>query len=125
MDDKLDRLTDIKIENFIWVIYIGIIILSWYANSKEKKYILYDDEQSKKEYRLLIILIFSVLLIIYSYFTKSSYDDVTKLNEFDTDKKKILTYAAFIGSILILISGIIFLSIAISDENIDTEIAFN
>lgn len=36
MNDKLDRLEDIKIENFIWVIYIGIIILSWYANSKEK-----------------------------------------------------------------------------------------
>lgn len=36
MNDKLDKLKDIKIENFIWIIYIGIIILSWYANSKKK-----------------------------------------------------------------------------------------
>ena len=39
--DKLDKLKDIKIENFVWVIYIIIIILSYYANSVEKKFLLY------------------------------------------------------------------------------------
>ena len=125
MNDRLDRLEDIKIENFIWVIYIGIIILSWYANSKEKKFILYNDEKSRQEYERLLILIFSILLFVYYYFTKDSYGDLKKLNYYDTDKKKILTYASFIGSLLILISGVIFLIIAITDDNIDTEIAFN
>lgn len=37
MNRKLDRLQDIRIENYIWVIYIIIIFISWYANSKEKK----------------------------------------------------------------------------------------
>ena len=125
MNDRLDRLEDIKIENFIWVIYIGIIILSWYANSKEKKFILYNDEKSRQEYQGLLILIFSILLFVYYYFTKDSYSDLKKLNYYDTDKKKILTYASFTGSLLILISGVIFLIIAITDDNIDTEIAFN
>ena len=125
MNDRLDRLEDIKIENFIWVIYIGIIILSWYANSKEKKFILYNDEKSRQEYQRLLILIFSILLFVYYYFTKDSYGDLKKLNYYDTDKKKILTYASFTGSLLILISGVIFLIIAITDDNIDTEIAFN
>ena len=125
MNDRLDRLEDIKIENFIWVIYIGIIILSWYANSKEKKFILYNDEKSRQEYQRLLILIFSILLFFYYYFTKDSYSDLKKLNYYDTDKKKILTYASFTGSLLILISGVIFLIIAITDDNIDTEIAFN
>ena len=44
---KLDKLKDIKVENFVWVIYIIIIILSYYANSVEKKFLLYDDEKSK------------------------------------------------------------------------------
>ena len=57
MNEKLERLKDIKTENFIWIIYIGIILLSWYANSKEKKAILYDDEVSRKEYQKLMILI--------------------------------------------------------------------
>ncbi len=125
MNDKLDRLEDIKIENFVWIIYIGIIILSWYANSKETKFILYDDEKAKKEYQNIMILIFTILVIIYAYFTKDSYDDLKKLNESDTEKKKILHLASFIGSFLVLISGFIFLGIVIVDDKIDTEIAFN
>lgn len=125
MNDKLDRLKDIKIENFIWIIYIGIIILSWYANSKEKNLILFNDEKSRQEYQNLIILIFSILVIIYYYFAKDGYDDVKNLNAFDSQKKKNLTYASFIGSALVLVSGIIFLTIAILDEEIDVEVAFN
>lgn len=125
MNNKEDRLEDIKIENYIWIIYIGIIILSWYSNSKEKKYLLYNDEQSKKEYQNLIILIFTILVIIYYYFAKSSYEDYKELNYNDSEKKKNLQLASLIGSVLILISGIIFLIIAIMDEDIDIELAFN
>ncbi len=125
MNDKLDRLEDIKIENFVWIIYIGIIILSWYANSKETKFILCNDEKAKKEYQNIMILIFTILVIIYCYFTKDSYDDLMNLNESDTEKKKILHLASFIGSFLVLISGFIFLGIVIVDDEIDTEIAFN
>lgn len=34
--EKKEKLKDIEIENNIWIIYIVIIILSWYANYKEK-----------------------------------------------------------------------------------------
>ena len=40
-------------------------------------------------------------------------------------KKKDLTYASFIVSLLILISRVIFLIIAIMDNNIDIELTFN
>ncbi len=125
MNSKLDRLQDIRIENYIWVIYIIIIFISWYANSKEKKFILYNDEVSRWEYQNLLVLIFSILLIIYYYFTKSSYDDLNELTINDSNKKIILTYASFIASLLIFISGMIFLTIAIMDEEIDVELAFN
>lgn len=125
MNNRLDRLKDIQIENLVWVIYIGIIVLSWYANSKEKQFILFQDEKSRKEYQNLLILIFTILIFIYFYFTKDSYEDLQSLQKGETSKKKILTYASFTGSVLILISGFIFLGIAILDDNIDTEIAFN
>ena len=125
MNEKLERLKDINTENFIWVIYIGIILLSWYANSKEKKVILYDDEVSRKEYQKLMILIFSILVVIYYSFAKDSYDDLLELSACDSLKKKNLTKASFLGSFLVLLSGVIFLGIAILDENIDVEIAFN
>lgn len=125
MNDRLDKLKDIEIENKIWIIYIGIIILSWYANSKEKTFLLYNDEKTKKEYQNLLILIFSILVIIYYYFAKDSYDKLININEFDSDKKKHLLYLSFIASFLILISEIIFLNIAIQDDQIDVELAFN
>lgn len=125
MKDRLDKLEDIKIENFVWLIYIGIIILSYYANSKEIKFILYNDEKARREYQNLLVLIFSILVIIYAYFAKDSYDDLKNLNESDSNKKKILHLASFIGSVLVLISGFIFLSIAVLDEEINVELAFN
>lgn len=125
MSEKEERLKDIKTEDLIWIVYIGIIILSWYANSKEKHFVLYNDEKSKKEYQNLMILIFSVLVIAYYYFAKDSLKDYQKLTPFDSKKKKNLTTASLIASIFILVSGLILLGIAITDEDIDIEIAFN
>lgn len=125
MSDKLDRLNDIRVENFVWIIYIGIIILSFIANAKEKEYFLTNNEQSRREYQALLIIIFVILIFIYFYFYKDSYDDMKKLKPTDSDKKKILVSLSYLGSLLILVSGAIFLIIAISDENIDTEIAFS
>ena len=120
-----DRLRDIKIEDFIWVIYLIIIGLSYYSNSLEKRYFLYNDIDSKEKYRKIIIVIFSILLIVYLYFLKDSYNDIVNIKESDSDKKKELIYLSFMGSLFILISGVIFLYIAYNDEDIDVELAFN
>ena len=125
MEDKLKRLKDIKTENFIWIIYLVIIFLSYYANSKEKNYILYNDQKSRQEYQTLLIIIFGILLIVYLYYVIDSYNEIKNLKYYDTAKKKNLTYASFIGSFLVLLSGIIFLTIAIIDDEINVEIAFN
>ena len=97
MNEDLNRLKDIKVENYIWIIYIGIIVLSWYANSKEKDFIINKNENSKKEYQALMILIFTILLFIYYYFTIDSYDDVRELTSLDSKKKFVLRYASFVG----------------------------
>ena len=125
MEDKLKRLNDIKTENFIWIIYLVIIFLSYYANSKEKNYILYNDQKSRQEYQTLLIIIFGILLIVYLYYVIDSYNEIKNLKYYDTAKKKNLTYASFIGSFLVLLSGIIYLTIAIIDDEINVEIAFN
>ena len=124
-DDLKNKLDEIKAEDFIWVIYIGIIFLSYYANSLETKYYLNNDFKSKEKYRQIMIFIFIILIIVYGYFLKSSLNDVKNLKPNDSDKKKLLVYASFLGSLLIFISGLIFLLIAISDENLDVELAFN
>jgi uncharacterized membrane protein len=120
-----EKLKQLKIEDFIWLIYIGIIFLSWYSNSLEKKYFLYNDIISKEKYRKIIIIIFSILVIVYLYFLNDSYKSIKNLKSYDTEKKKSLTNLSFIGSLLIAISGFIFLYIAIADDDINVELAFN
>ena len=122
MNDKLKQLT---IEDNIWILYIGIIILSWYSNSLERKYYLFNDLISKEKYRKIIILIFSILVIVYYYFLKSSYNDFINLKDKDSSKKKLLVTLSFIASFLIFISGIIFLYIALNDNDLSVELAFN
>ena len=125
LEEISDRLRELKIEDFVWVIYIGIIILSWYANSEEKNYFLNNNLNSRDRYRAVMIFIFIILVIVYSYFLTDSYESLKKLKSNDPEQKKQLTYISFIGSLLVFISGILFLYIVIKDESIDVEIAFN
>ncbi len=120
-----NKLRELKIEDFIWVIYVGIIMLSWYANSLERKYFIYKDINSKDKYREVMIIIFSVLVVVYYYFLKDSYDSIREININDSEEKRNLLYLSFVASLLIFISGLIFLYIAFRDENIDVELAFN
>lgn len=124
-DEINDKLKQIRIEDFIWVIYIGIIILSWYANSLEKKYYVFNDMCSKDKYRRVMIFIFSILIVVYFYFLKDSYKDFKSLSSKDSCKKQNLIFLSFIASLLIFISGLIFLYIAYKDQELDVELAFN
>lgn len=120
-----NKLRQIKIEDFIWVIYIGIIALSYYSNYLEKNYYINNNLDSKNKYRNIMILIFSILIVVYFYFLKDSYDSIKNLKCSDTEKNKRLIYLSFLASLLIFISGIIFLYIAISDTELNVELAFN
>lgn len=124
-EEVKERLKTLKIEDFIWVIYIGIIIASWYSNNLERDYFINGNTKSKEKYRKIIITIFTILIICYLYFLNDSYKDIKNLKNNNTTTKKNLVYLSFIGSLLVTISGFIFLYIAIKDEELEIEIAFN
>lgn len=120
-----EKLKILNTEDYIWLIYIGIIFMSWYSNSLERKYFTENDIESKTKYQKIMVLIFTILIVIYLYFLKESINDRKNLKTWDTPKKKNLVYLSFLGSLLIAISGFIFLYISIVDENLDIELAFN
>ena len=120
-----EKLKILNTEDYICLIYIGIIFMSWYSNSLERKYFTENDIESKTKYQKIMVLIFTILIVIYLYFLKESINDIKNLKTWDTPKKKNLVYLSFLGSLLIAISGFIFLYISIVDENLDIELAFN
>lgn len=125
MNEMNRRIKQIETENFIWLIYIVLIGLCLYANAYEKKYFCNNDLVSKEKYRNLTIIIFIIAIIIYAYFLYDNYKDLKSITPYDSSKKKNLTELSFLGSSLILISGLIFLYIAIVDIDLDIELAFN
>ena len=125
MNEKYEILKTLKIEDYVWYIYIGIVILCLYSNTVERHYVLYNDNYSKEKYRKMVIFIFSVAVIIYSYFFIDGYKNVKNLKPSDSKKKKDLNELSLIASTLILISGLIYLYIAIVDTDLDVELAFS
>lgn len=124
MKNKEEILRTIEIENYIWIIYLVIIFLSFMANKEEVNYFINNDMQSKSNYRKLIIIIFSINLGIYYYFFISEYETYKNLSPYDTESKKFFETINFISNTLILIACVIFLIIAIFDKELETEIAF-
>lgn len=125
MNSNEEIIKQIETENFIWIIYLFIIGISFIANYYEATYYKNGSEISKDKYRILNIFIFSVAFIIYLYFFKGNYDVLKKLNCYDSNSKILFNELNFIASILILTAGAILLYIAIFDKDLETEIAFN
>ncbi len=125
IDQINERIKQLNIEDFIWIIYIGIIGLSFLSNHYERYYFLFGNNEAKNKYRKITITIFSILIVVYLYFLKDAVDSLKNIS-FNTDKKTSkLTYLSFIASLLIAISGFIYLYIAFADEDLNVEIAFN
>ena len=124
-DDINDKLKQLDIEDYIWVIYLGIIFLSWYSNSLERKYYLFNDLISKDKYRYIMIVIFFILFIVYIYFLKDAYDSFKSLKPSDSYNKRFNTILALIAAFLIAISGAIYLYISFVNDDLGVELAFN
>ena len=123
--DLNKKLNQLKTEDFIWIIYLGIIALSFYSNHLEREYFLKKNPNAKERYQQNMILIFSILIIVYLYFLKDAFEDFKNLSPSDSFKRKKLITLSFIASLFIAISGFIFLYIALVDDDLQVELAFN
>lgn len=107
----IDRTRVLKNENIIWMIYVLFAILGIKANNLELEDIKNNSSKNKRKYKRINIFIFSIVIIIYIYFI---YVTTTNLKQ----KKTKMAFLVFIGSILILISGILFLIAELNDEDV-------
>jgi len=60
MDDKLE---EIRLENYIIIIYYVFLNIYLYANSIEVNYIKYNNEIDKERYKLLLYIVFGITTI--------------------------------------------------------------
>ncbi len=126
MDKELTkRLNSLKIEDFCWIILMILILLSFYSNNIERDYLISKNTIKKEQYRLLTIFIFIVAELIYLYYVYDSYNTLKKIKPNDKKQTKENAKLNYISSILIVIAGIIIIYIAITDTELDIELALN
>ncbi len=125
IDELEERVRAIRQENFVWIIYLVVIGISYYANKLEIDYFKTNNEESAKWYRYLEILVFSIVTIIYLYFTIKDYMEVMSLSDDDSYNKKKYAYLSLISDVAVLFAAGILLYIAIDDRNIEAEIFFD
>lgn len=118
-------LKEIDTEDFIWIIYIGIILLSFYSNHLERDFYINKNESSKELYTDINIIIFTIAVLVYIYFFKGAVKSYKSSLKKNNNKKIELNKLSMIASGMFLIAGIIILYVAINNRNMDVELAFN
>ncbi|HCY44907.1 MAG TPA: hypothetical protein DHU33_05725 [Firmicutes bacterium] len=116
-------LEKIKLEDYIWYIYLFIVAFNLYSNYLEKQYITTGDTQARDKFRLINNIVLSVILVIYLIFLYAAFKDITDLKHNDSAMKKRLTTLAVIAALLFVIAGAITLYVSLKKPALDDEIA--
>lgn len=114
-----EKLKEIKIENFIWIIYFFITISALVSNYYEEDYI---KTKSSKDYRIfknINVTLFTVAFFIYLYFVYLNYKNISNLRKNTSQKKVLYANINFIAAILFLIGGILYLYTEINNNDIE------
>ena len=114
-----EDLKEVRIEDYIWIIYIFLAIFAIISNHYEKEYLMKHDKTAEKNFRTINIEIFIITFIIYIYFVYVNYKHIKRLDPNSSLKEKLIANAGFIAAVIFLVGGLINLLIGIfgSDED--------
>lgn len=123
--ETMNRLKKLDIEEMLWIVLIGLILLSFYANQKEREYLVDGNDESKEKYRELMLFIFVVALGTYFYYFCDSIQELWGLNSSSSEEEVWYAKLSFVSSLLIFVAGIILVYIAYFDDKLLSELALN
>ena len=110
---------EVRIEDYIWIIYIFLTIFAIVSNYFEKEYLKKHDKKDENIFRTINTEIFIITFIIYLYFAYVNYKHIKRLDKNSSPKEVLLANAGLIAAILFLIGGGISLWISIYGDDDD------
>ena len=114
-----ETLNEIRIEDYIWIIYIFLAILAIVSNYFEKEYLKKHDKKDENTFRTINTEIFIVTFLIYLYFVYINYKHIKRLDENSSPKQVLLANIGLIAAIIFLIGGGLNLFISIFGDDED------
>lgn len=111
----IKKLEELRIDDFIWGIYIFIVVMALISNAIERSSVYTKDPKDIQDYHSINIFLFVIAFLIYLYFLKTQ-------SEHFTEKKDLSTCLSLIATILLVISGSLFIIAEIRSTNDDLTI---
>lgn len=119
MSSYNEEIKNLRINDFIFIAYLVIVLAGLYANIREEKNIKNNNINDSLPHYIRVG-IFLASLIIYSYFVYNSYKNYK--NSKVQNVKKIEGLKLF-SSILLFVAGIVILYIELISDNTTSEIS--
>ena len=117
MNKVLKTLEEIKIEDWIWIIYLFNASLALISNFFERDFLKTGNKISKRTFKTLNIGILIVVFFIYIYFILLTYSRFKERESHTTLKSLFVTNANFIAACLFLIGGLLYIFTEIISDN--------
>ncbi len=114
MNRTVKEIEQIDFEKIIWIAIAISALLTLYADSLQKKYLLYNDINDQLTAKQIYFILLIVSIIIYTYFLIRNYSD---LQEYKNTKKEELYNLRFIASLLFVIGTILLLYFQLNIED--------
>lgn len=112
-----ETLKEVVIEDYVWYIYIFLVVFALISNHYEKDYLKTHNKTDKSIFRTINTEIFIVTFIIYLYFLYINYKHIKRLDSNSSPKQVLLANLGLIAAILFLIGGGISLYISIVEDD--------
>lgn len=114
-----ETLNEVRIEDYIWIVYIFLAVFALISNYYEKEYLKKHTKKDENIFRTINTEIFIVTFIIYLYFAYINFKHIKRLDPHSSPKQIFLANAGLIAALLFLIGGAISLYISIIGEDED------
>jgi len=115
------RLTELTVDEWIWVVFIILSILNITGDECEKKYCRYHEVNAKSLSKKIFKITVFVSFLIYFYLSIKNYNKYKLLKENNEDVS--LAISRYFASVLVVIASFIFLYAQFKDsEPIDPSI---
>ena len=110
----IERVSELVIDEWIWVIFIILSILNISGDELEKKYCFDHEEKAMSNAKKIFKLTVFVSFLIYFYLAYKNCKKFHKFNVNNRDTKLIGTRC--FASILVVVASFLFLTVQLKDE---------
>ena len=110
-----ERVTELVIDEWIWVAFIILSVLNINGDELEKKYCINHEENAKSKAKNIFTITVFVSFLIYFYLAYKNCKKYYKLKSMNQDINLISTRC--LASILVVIASFLFLTAQLKDIN--------